>query len=39
MSSTNPLRDIMDDNRLTGPNFTDWLKKLKILSLSTSPMS
>ena len=31
MSSTNPLRGIMDANRLTGPNFTDWLKNLKIL--------
>ena len=31
MSSTNPLRDIMDANRLTGPNFTDWLRNLKIL--------
>ena len=30
MSSTNPLRDIMDGNRLTG-NFTDWLRNLKIL--------
>ena len=31
MSSTNPLRDIIDVNRLTSPNFTDWLKNLKIL--------
>ena len=31
MSSTNPLRGIMDVNRLTGSNFTDWLRNLKIL--------
>ena len=31
MSSNNPLHGIMDANRLTGPNFTDWLKNLKIL--------
>ena len=31
MSSTNPLRGIMDANRLIGPNFTDWLMNLKIL--------
>ena len=31
MSSTNPLRDIMDTNRLTGLNFIDWLRNLKIL--------
>ena len=31
MSSTNPLRGIMDANRLIGPNFTDWLRNLKIL--------
>ena len=31
MSSTNPLHGIMNVNRLTGPNFTDWLKNLKIL--------
>ena len=31
MSLTNPLRGIMDANLLTGPNFTDWLKNLKIL--------
>ena len=31
MSLTNPLRGIMDVNRLTGPNFTDWLRNLKIL--------
>ena len=31
MSSTYPLRVIMDGNCLTGPNFTHWLKNLKIL--------
>ena len=31
MSSTKPLRGIMDANRLTGPNFSDWLRNLKIL--------
>ena len=31
MSSTNPFRDIMDANHLIGPNFTDWLRNLKIL--------
>ena len=31
MSSTNPLRGIMDANHLTSTNFTDWLTNLKIL--------
>ena len=31
MSSSNPIRGIMDGNRLTGPNFSDWLRNLKIL--------
>ena len=31
MSSTNPLRGIMDAKCLTGSNFTDWLRNLKIL--------
>ena len=31
MSLTNPLRGITDANGLTGPNFTDWLRNLKIL--------
>ena len=31
MSSTNPLRGIMDTNRLIGQNFIDWLRNLKIL--------
>ena len=31
MSSANPLHGIMDSNRLTGSNFTDWLRNLKIL--------
>ena len=28
---SNPLRGIMDANKLTGPNFTDWLHNLKIV--------
>ena len=31
MSSTNPLRGIIDANRLTSPKFTNWLRNLKIL--------
>ena len=31
MSSINPLCGIMDANRLTSPNFTYWLRNLKIL--------
>ena len=31
MSSTNPLRDIMDANYLTSLNFIDLLKNLKLL--------
>ena len=31
MSLTNPLCGIMDANRLTGPNFTDWLMNIKLL--------
>ena len=27
----NPLRGIMDANKLTRPNFTDWLCNLKIV--------
>ena len=31
MSSTHPLHCIMDTNHLTGQNFIDWLKNLKIV--------
>ena len=31
MSSSNPLCGIMDAKSVTGPNFTDWLRNLKIL--------
>ena len=31
MLTTNPLRRIMDANRLISPNFTDWLRNIKIL--------
>ena len=30
-SANNPLRGMMDANKLTGPNFTDWLRNLRIL--------
>ena len=29
--TSNPLRGIMDANKLTGPNFSDWLRNLKIV--------
>ena len=31
MSSSNPLHGIIDANRLTSPNFINWLRNLKIL--------
>ncbi|RWV91776.1 hypothetical protein GW17_00045905 [Ensete ventricosum] len=31
MSLTNPLHGILDANRLTGPNYTDWLRNLRII--------
>ena len=31
MSSTSPLHGILDVNRLTGPNFTNWIMNIKIL--------
>lgn len=31
MSLSNPLRGILDVNRLTGPNYTDWLRNLRIV--------
>ena len=38
MSSTNPRRGIMDFNCLIGPNFTNWLRNLKIL-LNSKPIA
>ena len=29
--TSNPLRRIMDANKLIGPNFSDWLRNLKIV--------
>ena len=29
--TSNPLRGIMDANKLIGPNFSDWLRNLKIV--------
>ncbi|PKI41979.1 hypothetical protein CRG98_037597 [Punica granatum] len=31
MKSMNPLSCILNDNRLTGPNFLDWFRKLNIV--------
>ncbi|XP_075483722.1 uncharacterized protein LOC142523876 [Primulina tabacum] len=31
MSSRNPLSVILDQNKLTGPNYHDWLRNLKIV--------
>ena len=31
MLLSNPLRGILDVNRLTGPNYTDWLRNLRIV--------
>ncbi|WP_222273057.1 zinc finger domain-containing protein [Modestobacter marinus] len=31
MAPLNPLSRILDDNRLTGPNFNDWIRNLKIV--------
>ena len=31
MSLSNPLHGILDVNRLTGPNYTDWLRNLRIV--------
>ena len=31
MSASNPLSQILEINRLTRPNFKDWLQKLKII--------
>ena len=29
--TSNPLCSIMDVNKITGPNFTDWFRNLKIV--------
>ena len=34
MKSSNPLSVILDQNRLTGPNFVDWLRNLKVVLAS-----
>ena len=34
MKSSNPLSMILDQNRLTGPNFIDWLRNLKVVLAS-----
>ena len=31
MANTNPLSIILDKNCLTGPNFSDWLRNLRIV--------
>ena len=31
MSNSLSLRSILDANKLTGPNYTDWLRKLRIV--------
>ena len=31
MSVSNPLHGILDVNRLTGPNYTEWLRNLRIV--------
>ena len=31
MKPSNPLLIILDNNRLTGPNFIDWQKNLKVV--------
>ena len=31
MRPSNPLSIILDNNRLTGPNFVDWLRNLKVV--------
>ncbi|XP_042396440.1 uncharacterized protein LOC121986540 [Zingiber officinale] len=34
MASRNPLSVILDQNKLTGPNYSDWLRNLKIVLAS-----
>ena len=34
MRPSNPLSIILDNNRLVGPNFIDWLRNLKVVLAS-----
>ena len=34
MRSSNPLSIILENYRLTGPNFIDWLRNLKVILAS-----
>ena len=34
MRSSNPLSIILENHRLTGPNFIDWLHNLKVVLAS-----
>ena len=34
MRSSNPLSIILEQNKLTGPNFNDWLRNLKVVLAS-----
>ena len=34
MRSSNPLTIILDQHRLTGANFIDWLRNLKVILVS-----
>ena len=34
MRPSNPLSIILDNNRLTGPNFIDWQRNLKVVLAS-----
>ena len=34
MRSSNPLSIILENHRLTGPNFIDWLRNLKVILAS-----
>ena len=38
MASSLSLRSILDTNKLTGPNYMDWLRNLKIV-LSSEKLS
>lgn len=31
MATKNPLVSILESNKLTGPNYSDWLRNLKII--------
>ena len=34
MSFNNPLHSILDANKLTSPNYEDWLRNLRIVLMS-----